>query len=711
MVTSLQELVQTFLNEKGFNSLFSHFREKYRSYGNIGKNTKVILESPSLYERKTLERFFGEIYKNNESITVTGAKFEKAIMKTKYKDSFEGYDINDLLQIYYGGYLTSKREDKHNFEQQKEQFFQYFMNRSDLDSPFYMFVKFIKDYSNAPSVHIMYKKDSELLKRLLELIDKLFGYLPLSRDVFLPLLAHELTDDFHALDPRSEGGKMMLFALQVLNHVNSGAAPFSKLDEEQIKGILQGYRILFCPDANRITHRLRISKGKNGEVHNYQLIALEKIGYGAFAEVYRVFDTVLQRELACKVLYDKSHFLQMYGKEGGDYLQRFKREVKLLQEKIFHQNIIGVHKIKLEDEPALFTMPLAETSLDKWLELNPAISEEERLSIYKDILSGVAYLHNYKISHRDLAPHNILLFKKKDGTILAKVSDFGLAKDHRSLSTLTGLSVSGYGRGGFTAPEQMKSLKNADHLSDIYSLGALFYYIFSGKSPEQRFTSPIKYQLIVGKAMEEDRSQRYQTVGELMDDINQFNKKILTKDDEHSFYSLKTYEFKDFSVDVIHVLNCVSRAQIETPNEVLEKFIKPFISIPREIIIECAKYETVMIPFMHITRKNISRAMDCSEEEWNQISLLADGIYKGAQNLGVQINSISLIIIVALEMKNRLAQSILVKILGSLVSQSEISQQVAYIIEKDFSSYQEILISLLKDIQYPLDIRDVLNDY
>lgn len=707
MESSLQELIQIFRNEKGFNTLFSLFREKYRSYGKIGKGTKVVLSNPSLYELQTLEGFFGEVYKSNKAIIVTAAKFERAILKSKYKDAFTAYDINDLLQMYFGGNLTSKNEDKYNSDKMKEQFFQYFLKESKPGSTFYRFVLFITNYKNAPFIHLMYKKNSDLLRQLLILINKLFDQLPLSGDIFLPILAYKLTDDFHALAPKSDGGKMMLFALQVLNHLDKGAEITSKPDEEKIKDILQGYGILFCPDSNKLSQRLWISGSNNDEDYRYQLIPLMKIGLGAFAEVYRVFDPIAKKEMACKVLFEKAYFLQWYGKEGEDYLLRFKREVKLLREKISHHNIIEIDKIQLEHDPIFFTMPLAETSLEKWLELNPTSSQETKLCIFKDILHGVAHLHNYKISHRDLAPHNILLFPQSNGTKLAKVADFGLAKDHRSISSITRYSNMSYGREAFTAPEQRRSLKNADFLSDIYSLGALLYYIFSGKSPEQRFTSFIKYQLIVGKAMEEDRFKRYQNVQELMDDINQLDNNSA----QNSFNSLRTYEFKDLLVDVNHVLKCLSSVYVEKPDQVQEKFVRPFLSIPSGVLMECAKNETVMIPFMLIAKVNISKAIDCNEEEWNQVSLLMSEIYKGAQNLGLKIYSLNLILIIALEKKNPLAQTILVGIMGSLASQGKLSQQIAHIIEKEFSTYHELLISLLKDTHYPLDIRDVLNDY
>ncbi|ACL20073.1 serine/threonine protein kinase [Desulfitobacterium hafniense DCB-2] len=709
MESSLQELVQVFRNEKGFNTLFSLFREKYRSYGRISKGTKVIITNPSVHELQTLAGFFGEAYKGNNAIMVTAAKFERAIMKSKYKELFQGHDVNDLLQLYFGGYLTSKGEDRCNFDRKKEQFFQLFLSQSKSGSFFYNFISFITHYKNAPFIHLMYKKDSDVLRQLLLLINKLFDQLPLNSDVFLPMLSYKLTDNFHALAPKSDSGRMILFALQVLNHLDNGADIISKPDEDQITDILQGYHIRFCPDSNKLAHRLWISESTNNGDYRYQLIPLIKIGTGGFAEVYMVFDPIAKKEMACKVLYEKAVFLQWYGKEGEDYLQRFKREVKLLREKISHQNIIEIDKMQLEHDPAFFTMPLAETSLEKWLELNPSLSEETKLSIFKDILNGVFYLHDYKISHRDLAPHNILLFPQSDETRLAKVADFGLAKDHRSLSSITRHSNMSYGRGAFTAPEQRKSLKNADFLSDVYSLGALLFYIYSGKSPEQRFTSFIRYQHIVGKAMEEERSKRYQSVQELMDDIDQtiYN----SAQNSYSFNSLLTYEFRNVCGDVDHVLKCLPTVNVESPSQVCGKFVRPFIAIPTEVLTECAKNETVMIPFLHIAKENISRAKDCSEAEWNHVSLRFNGIYEGTEKLGLKMYSLNLILITALEKKNLLAQTILVSILGSLESQGRLSQQIAHMIEKEFPVYHELLISLLQETNYPLDIRDALNDY
>ncbi|MCR8844367.1 protein kinase [Paenibacillus sp. SC116] len=706
MKSSVEELAEVFRNERGFSALFTLFRDKYRSYGRISKGTKVVLSDLSPYQLQTLEGFFGEVYRNDKPLTITAAKFEKAIMKTKYKDSFEGLDINDLLQLYFLGNLTSKSEDKHRFEKKKELFFQSFLSLSKEESPFDRFVSFISNYQNAPSIHLMYKNKSNLLRQLLNLVKKTFDNLPVENNMFLPLFSYKLTDDFHALAPNSDGGKMMLFALQVLNHLDNGNDIILKPDKEQIIHILYGYRIIFCPYSNRLARRLWALENQNGEEQKNHLIPLKKIGSGGFAEVYRVFDSISKKEMACKVLFEKSVFFQDYGKEGEDYLLRFKREVRLLRERISHVNIIKVDKIKLDNEPALFTMPLAETSLEKWLELNPAASEEIKLSIFKDILCGVSYLHSYKISHRDIAPHNILIFSNSDKTRLAKIADFGLARDDQSLSSITRHSNIAYGRAAFTAPEQKKSLKNADSLSDIYSLGAIMYFIFSGESPEQGFRTLIKYQPIVGKAMEEDRSKRYQTALELMDDLNN----SLAQSD-YLFGSLKSYAFQDFFFDVEHVLKCLSIVNIEESNEVVEKFVRPFLSIPIDVLEECAKHETVMVPFIHIAKVNIYRVIECNEEEWGRLSEHLNGIYKISQNLALQISTLNLILVIALEKKNPLAQAILVDIIGNLTGQDKLSQEIANIIGKEFLSSHDLLISLLRNTQYPFDIRFVLDDY
>ncbi|MCR8982544.1 DUF2399 domain-containing protein [Brevibacillus laterosporus] len=263
-MATMQELIQIFQKEPGFNRMFSLFREKYRSYENIGQSVKISLPFPTVYERKVLEGFFGESFKGVKTIIISSAKFQKAIQKTKYKETFEGYDINDLIQMYYGNELTSKKHDRKRFEQKKDMFFQSLLSKCDSGSAFYRFLIFIKEQKSAPRIHTMYKSDPYLLNHLLDLIANLFTLLPLNEDVYLPVLSRDLTGDPHALDPQKVSGKMILYALQIIDYVDHGVEILRKPTAEQMTDILFRHRILRDDLLNFSTVYNGIAINKNG---------------------------------------------------------------------------------------------------------------------------------------------------------------------------------------------------------------------------------------------------------------------------------------------------------------------------------------------------------------------------------------------------------------------------------------------------------------
>ncbi|MDH6428063.1 protein kinase [Paenibacillus odorifer] len=252
----------------------------------------------------------------------------------------------------------------------------------------------------------------------------------------------------------------------------------------------------------------------------FELIVLEIIGGGAFSRVFKVFDPQVNEFLACKVLFPRSYFIQVYGNDGDEYIQRFKREVRLLTKELKHNNIVNVDTIHMESSPFWFTMPLATCSLHDWLKNNRDASEEERIEIFKQIMSGVKYLHGKGKFHRDLAPKNILLYQTENN-LNVRIADFGLAKDPESLSLFTGKSKRDYGHEDYTDPEQLNSLADSSNLSDIYSLGALLYNLLSNKPPKKRKYVRVKCQKVITKAMD-IRKSRYQTVSEFEEDLSEF---------------------------------------------------------------------------------------------------------------------------------------------------------------------------------------------
>ncbi|MCE5171825.1 serine/threonine protein kinase [Paenibacillus profundus] len=315
--------------------------------------------------------------------------------------------------------------------------------------------------------------------------------------------------------------------LEIIADDNSVTDNYLKLYDVLKNDLVEGnYRKARLTIINDLEPSIKVLKKQLLKIERmrqqFELIALEEIGSGSFARVYKVFDPEYKKIVACKVLFPRSHFKQVYGNDGDEYIIRFKREVKLLNEKLQHNNIVEVEKLQLEGAPFWFTMPLASYSLEKWVKENGGASEEQRIQIFKQIISGVKYLHEENRYHRDLAPNNILLYDMDNGPVV-KIADFGLAKDPESMSFFTGLSKRGYGQENFTDPEQLNNLAKSTNLSDIYSLGALLYYLLSGKLPKKRKYVPVTYQNVVMRAMD-TRKNRYQTICEFENDFNKYLK-------------------------------------------------------------------------------------------------------------------------------------------------------------------------------------------
>jgi serine/threonine-protein kinase len=97
------------------------------------------------------------------------------------------------------------------------------------------------------------------------------------------------------------------------------------------------------------------------------------------------------------------------------------------------------------------------------------------------ILKGLEHAHNLGFVHRDIKPENILIAQTQQG-LIAKISDFGLAKSFRGLG-LSGLTFSGEMRGTipFMPPEQMLDFRTVLPSADLYSTAATLYYLISGQ--------------------------------------------------------------------------------------------------------------------------------------------------------------------------------------------------------------------------------------
>jgi eukaryotic-like serine/threonine-protein kinase len=98
------------------------------------------------------------------------------------------------------------------------------------------------------------------------------------------------------------------------------------------------------------------------------------------------------------------------------------------------------------------------------------------------VLKGLDYAHQKGFVHRDIKPENILLGRNAENLLVAKISDFGLAKSYRSIG-LSGLTFSGEMRGTipFMPPEQMLDFKKVLPSGDLYSTAATLYHLLTGQ--------------------------------------------------------------------------------------------------------------------------------------------------------------------------------------------------------------------------------------
>lgn len=253
---------------------------------------------------------------------------------------------------------------------------------------------------------------------------------------------------------------------------------------------------------------------------------LELIGRGGTADTYRALDTVLDREVAIKVLIDRS----------DDVNKRFLREAQAMA-KLNHPCIVAVYDVGEESGISFIVMELVRGKTLRDLE-GGSISYRQALTYLIDILEALDYAHSQGIIHRDIKPSNVMTIE--DGKHV-KVMDFGLARRTSDMTqtTRTGQIV---GTIGYLAPERFLS-KPADIRSDLYSVGIVMYEIFTGTVPfrndkedlvatifshvhdaptpphEINRNIPEPLERVIMRSIDKDPGKRYQNARDFVNDL------------------------------------------------------------------------------------------------------------------------------------------------------------------------------------------------
>lgn len=199
-----------------------------------------------------------------------------------------------------------------------------------------------------------------------------------------------------------------------------------------------------------------------------------RIGGGGFGEVFKIEHQYVEMSFALKVLNP------IFPDTDKDYASRFFREAKILFS-LNHPNIIKIYDTGINNGKPFIKMEYIEGyDLDQYINKFSTLDFTRSKLPIQMILKGLAYAHNKGVIHRDLKPSNILV--SSEGT--CKIIDFGISAYlepyiHTKL-TLTNERIAG---GSFIDPLLMNTPSLRDKRSDIYSIGAIWYYLIVGSAP------------------------------------------------------------------------------------------------------------------------------------------------------------------------------------------------------------------------------------
>jgi len=249
-------------------------------------------------------------------------------------------------------------------------------------------------------------------------------------------------------------------------------------------------------------------------IASYQI--LSQIKPGGQAMVYRARHTILQREVALKVLH--VHLIT-----EPDFVTKFAQEAQLLAQ-LQHPNIVQVFNAGYDPATGAYFIEmelLTGNDLDALIAQQGRLAVDAVLSIAKQVAATLEYAHARNLVHRDIKPGNIMLLP--NGAI--KVLDFGIA----AIVAAGQKAKTRIGTVEYMAPEHFAG--SADARSDIYSLGATMYHCLTGQTPPvvaSQPPTPVRQlnpavspalENVILKALQSDASKRQKTAREFIIEI------------------------------------------------------------------------------------------------------------------------------------------------------------------------------------------------
>ena len=261
------------------------------------------------------------------------------------------------------------------------------------------------------------------------------------------------------------------------------------------------------------------------------------LGAGGMGEVYLAEHQMMKRPCAVKLIRPE---------KAGDpkVLARFEREVRATA-KLSHWNSVDIYDYGRTDDGTFYYVMefLPGHNLGEVIEMDGPLPAARFVYLMRQICDGLAEAHGQGLIHRDIKPANIFVAYRGGMYDVAKILDFGLAKPLTTVGGDTHLTQEGSITGSplFMSPEQATGADAVDARSDVYALGAVMYYMATGKPPFH-YEQPIKVMIahatedpepprllnaelpteleeVILRSLEKRPEDRYQSVRELRDAI------------------------------------------------------------------------------------------------------------------------------------------------------------------------------------------------
>jgi len=291
------------------------------------------------------------------------------------------------------------------------------------------------------------------------------------------------------------------------------------------------------------------------QIKHYKII--EQIGSGGMGSVYKAYDTILERDVAIKVMHP--HLLNE--KQNGSRLMREARAAA----KLVHPNVVTIYEIG-EDQCGHYIVMeyINGVPLTDFIYANKSVDPEYAVRLTIQMLNALNLAHTEGILHRDIKSDNIFLTSRDQ----VKILDFGIAKFTNKNSLTSAGEV--LGTIEYMAPEQMLG-EEIDHRCDIYAVGMVLYQLltlrlpFTGESPVQilfnklnedpippsNFNSKVdnELNLIVLRAIRHDKEERWNSARDFAEALEYYLHKAIDKQNNtkitHLDFDLELEDEKD----------------------------------------------------------------------------------------------------------------------------------------------------------------------